>query len=453
MRTSIQFLGGAGTVTGSKFLVESGKDRVLVDCGLFQGLKELRLQNWAPFPVNPQSIDSVLLTHAHLDHCGYLPLLARNGFSGRVYCTAPTRDLCKVILYDSAKLQEEDAERANAGGYSKHSPAEPLYTAQDVKKALKLIRVVSRDEWIQVSKAIQARFTHSGHILGSSLIELKAPDATIAFTGDLGRSDPLILHPPDFIREADYVVVESTYGDRLHSPLSPLKELGRIVRETVDREGHVIIPAFAVGRTQDILFLLSTLRRQSQIPDVPVFLDSPMGIDATEIFTEHADWHRLLPGQVEHLRESVTLLKTRQESEDLLRRKESSIVIAGSGMLTGGRVLTHLARRLPDARNTVVLVGYQPAATRGSLLKNGITELKIYGQYIPVRARIEEISTLSAHADQKDIIRWLGHIKTPPKQVFIVHGEPQGSDALRVRIGDALGWKSVTPKQGEKFEL
>lgn len=453
MKTSIQFLGGAGTVTGSKFLLTVGERKILIDCGLFQGLKELRLQNWAPFPIDPKTIDAVLLTHAHLDHCGYLPLLIRNGFSGPVYCTAPTRDLAKVILNDSAKIQEEDAARANAEGYTKHSPAKPLYTTEDVQKALQRFQVIGIKTWLSITAGVEARFTNSGHILGSALIEVKTPDQTIAFTGDLGRSEPLMMNPPEFIKNADYLVVESTYGDRLHSPMSPLKELARVVCETVERKGHIIIPSFAVGRTQDVLFLLSTLKQQCQILDIPIFLDSPMGINATEIFSDYPDWHRLSPADVSHLCQSVTMVKSWQQSDELLRMKESSIVIAGSGMMTGGRVLSHLKKRLPDARNSVILVGFQAAATRGSLLRNGIPEVKIHGEYYPVRAKIEEISTLSAHADQGDMIKWLRHFEAPPKKVFIVHGEPQGSDALRVRIQDALGWKCMIPHMNDSVEL
>lgn len=449
MKASLQFLGGAGTVTGSKFLLQFENRKVLVDCGLFQGLKELRLKNWAPFPVDPKTIDAVLLTHAHLDHCGYLPLLVKNGFSGPVYCTAPTRDLCKVILYDSAKIQEEDAERANEEGYSKHSPAKPLYTTEDAQRALQLFKIVGTHVWIPIAEQVEARFTNSGHILGSALIEVKTPEHSIAFTGDLGRSEPLILHPPEFIKKADYVVVESTYGDRLHSPMSPLKELAKVICDTVERKGHVVIPSFAVGRTQDVLFLISVLKQQCQIKDIPIFLDSPMGINATEIFADYPECHRLSSAEVSNLCKSVTMVKSQQQSYELLHRKDSSIIIAGSGMLTGGRVLTHLVKRLPDDRNSVVLVGYQPASTRGSLLKDGITELKIYGQYVPVRAKIEEISTLSAHADQRDMLKWLGNFESPPKNIFIVHGEPQGSDALRVRIQDTLKWKCTIPHQNE----
>ncbi len=454
MSLSIQFLGGAGTVTGSKFLVQCDQKKILVDCGLFQGLKELRLQNWAPFPIDPSTIDAVLLTHAHLDHTGYLPILKRNGFSGPIYCTHPTRDLSKVILYDSAKIQEEDAERINAAGYSKHVPAKPLYTTEEAESVLSLIRPIEMEKWIPLFDGLDARFTNSGHILGSAFIELRTPKSTIAFTGDLGRPEPLILPPPKFIRKADFLVIESTYGDRVHSPLSPLKELARIINEAIDRKGHIIIPSFAVGRTQDILYLVSVLKNQSQIPNIPIFLDSPMGTDATEIFLKYPTSHRLSVDEVAALQKDVTMVRSQKESESLLDHEPSTLVIAGSGMLTGGRVLAHLLKRLRERENTVVFVGYQAASTRGSLLRAGMPELKIYNQYVPVRARIEEISTLSAHADQKDLIKWMGEFDSPPKKTFIVHGEPQAADALRVRSRDSLGWNGlIIPKQNERFEL
>jgi metallo-beta-lactamase family protein len=453
MRNTIRFLGAAGTVTGSKFLLSVEGQKILVDCGLFQGLKTLRLKNWEPFPVDPKEIDSILLTHAHLDHSGYLPLIVREGFKGKIYCTPPTRALSRVILIDSGKIQEEDAANANLRGFSKHHPAKPLYGVEDAERALRSFSPVPLKQWTDLGRSCRYRFTNSGHILGSALIEVEAPGFKIAFTGDLGRSDPLTLPPPDFITTADYLVVESTYGDRVHSPVSPMKALAKIVNETVERKGQLLIPAFAVGRTQDLLYLLSKLKAEKQIPDVPIFLDSPMGMSATEIFTDFSEWHRLSSQEIHDFSASVTMVKSRQQSDELLHRKDSSILIAGSGMLTGGRILSHLARRLPDERNCVALVGFQAAGTRGSLLRSGIGELKIYGEYISVRARIEEISSLSAHADQREILSWMGHFLAPPKSTFIVHGEPQASDALRVRIQDSYQWNCTIPKQDQEFSL
>lgn len=453
MSISLQFLGGVGTVTGSKFLVQTQNFRILVDCGLFQGVKDLRLQNRAQLPVDPATIDAVILTHAHLDHTGYLPLLVKNGFKGKIYATSPTRELSKVILTDSAHIQEEDAAYANEIGYSKHHPAEPLYTVKEVNQALSLFCNTEIAKWTPVAEKIKFRLSPSGHILGSVFIELKCEGITIVFSGDLGRSKPLILPPPASVAKADYLLIESTYGDRVHSAEPPVQQLKRIINETVARKGHVIVPSFAVGRAQDVLFLLSKLKRQKAIPDVPIFLDSPMGIHATEIFLNHKEWHSLKPHEVKDLCQNVTMVRNNTQSNEISRAKHSTIVIAGSGMISGGRVLKHLERRLPDERNTVVLVGFQAAGTRGSLLRDKIPELKMYGQYVQVNAKVEEISSLSAHADQKEILMWLKGFSKPPKKTFIIHGEPQASDALRVRIQDTLDWEVQIPKQFEIVNL
>ncbi len=453
MKASIRFLGGAGTVTGSKILLELGARNILVDCGLFQGLKELRLRNWAPFPVEPGRIDAVILTHAHLDHCGYLPVLSKGGFKGPVYSTAPTKDLAKIILMDSAKIQEEDAELANRGGYSKHSPALPLYTCEEALRSMRQFISKPLGEWHDLFDGIRFRFSGSGHILGSAFVEVEWDGRRIVFSGDLGRSDPLLLQPPHRIESADWLVVESTYGDRNHSPVSPLRELARIVNETLERKGHLIIPAFAVGRAQDLLFLLSRLKEQSQIPDVPVFLDSPMGVSATGTFLEYSAWHRLSTAEINELQSAATMVKSPQQSEELLSRTGSSIVIAGSGMVSGGRVLRHLLKRLPDDRNTILLVGFQAASTRGRLLRDGASELKMFGQYVPVRARVEEISTLSAHADQREILEWLKGFKKAPGKTFVVHGEQQASDCLRRKIRDEIGWECEVPSPSDSFAL
>lgn len=453
MKTAIRFLGGAGTVTGSKHLLELGEKKILVDCGLFQGLKELRLENWAPFPVNPAEIDYVILTHAHLDHSGYLPILAKNGFKGKVLCTAPTLSLSKIILLDSAKIQEEDAERANIGGYSKHTPARPLYTTEDAHLALRLFKIAPVDSWQTLFEGVRYRLTNSGHILGSVLVEIQTADMTIALTGDLGRMQPLLLHPPRMITDADYLVVESTYGDRVHPATPPLQTLEKIIAETLDQGGHVLIPAFAVGRTQDILYLLSLLKKKGKLRNIPVYLDSPMAANTTQIFTDYPEWHKLSPSEVDCLCETVSIVESQKESEKLQRSTDSSIVIAGSGMITGGRILSHLEERLSDPKNTVVLVGYQPPSTRGSLLRDGINELKIRGRYVPVKARIEDISTLSAHADQSEILNWMRGFQKAPKHTFIVHGEPQAANALRVRITDTFHWKCSVAKLGESVTL
>ena len=450
---SLEFLGGAGTVTGSKFLLRVDGEAVLVDCGLFQGLKDLRLKNWQPFPVDPSEITAVVLTHAHLDHTGALPLLVKQGFKGDVFCTKPTKELCRILLLDSAKIQEEDADRANREHYSKHSPAKPLSTVRDAEDALRLLKALPLDTWFSITPKIRIRFSNAGHILGSAFLEIEASGKIYAFSGDMGRSEPLIMNPPAQLKRADYIVMESTYGDRLHTPVSPEKELARIINETVTRGGQIIIPCFAVGRVQDVLYILSGLRKRGEIPTLPVYLDSPMGAAVTEVVSNYTDWHRLTPEIVEEMNQTFTVIKSSQQSQELLLRKEPAIILAGSGMLSGGRVLSHLIRRLPDEQNTVILVGYQAIGTRGYALRSGAQEVKIYGRYIPVRARIEEVDTLSAHADQSEIIRWLGHVNPAPKNTFIVHGDPQASDALRVKIQDTLHWKCVVPKLGQIFEI
>jgi metallo-beta-lactamase family protein len=455
MSLSIQFLGAAGTVTGSKYLLDNGSSRVLVDCGLYQGLKELRLQNWAPFPVAADSIDAVILTHAHLDHTGYLPLLVRQGFRGPVYATAPTRDLSRLILLDSAHLQTEDADFANRHGYSKHRPAEALYSDEDVRLAMSRFEELPLQTWEEILPGWKLRLQKSGHILGSTFVELEVEGKRTVFSGDLGRQTPLTLDPPAALKEADYLLIESTYGDRIHPAVSPFNELAKIVADTVSRRGHLLIPSFAVGRTQDLLFLLSRLKKANALPKVPVYLDSPLGIRATSVFAEHSSWHRLTAEDVRDMQELVTLVESPIKSKGLLELEGSSVVIAGSGMLSGGRILHHLRARVGDPKNMVALVGFQPSGTRGRHLKEGAAELKIYGNYYPVRAEVRELTGLSAHADQREILAWLSNFKDGrvPKNTFIVHGEPHSADALRVRIQDSLGWACEVAKPFQKVQL
>jgi metallo-beta-lactamase family protein len=449
----LRFLGGVQTVTGSKTLITTGKHRFLVDCGLFQGIKDLRLRNWRKLDVNARELTAVLLTHAHLDHSGYLPLLVKQGFRGRIYCSSPTRDLAEVILLDSAHLQEEDAEFANRAGFSKHHPAEPLYTQKDVKEALSRFHCVGSGDWETLPGGAKFRLLPSGHILGSTFIEFESDDKKVVFSGDLGRQNPLLYPAPTRIDSADCLVLESTYGDRTHHFADPKAELALAISEAVSKRGQLIIPSFAVGRVQDLLFLLSQLKAESQLPAVPIYLDTPMGMRATEIFESHPNWHSLNRNEVDAMWEVVSVVQSQQQSIEIMRAEGPAIVIAGSGMVSGGRVLHHLANHLSDPKTSVLLVGYQAAGTRGRLLRDGISEIKIHGKYIPVRATIREISGLSAHADQSETLKWLSGFKSHPSMMLINHGEPQASDALRVKVKDVLGWRCEVPAQDQEYEL
>jgi metallo-beta-lactamase family protein len=460
----IQFLGAAKTVTGSKFVVESGGARAMIDAGLFQGLKELRLRNWDTLPVNPASLSWVLLTHAHIDHTGYLPRLVRDGFRGPVYATGGTADLLKIMLPDSAKLQEEDAEYANRKGFSKHSPAVPLYTLEDANTALKQVRPVEYNKELKLNKSITARFISAGHILGSSFVELAIsehaqPPIRILFSGDIGRYDEPILNDPTAVDEADYLVVESTYGDRVHDPSDPKEQLAAIVNEAAARGGRIIIPAFAVGRTQLLVYYLRELEDEGRIPVLPVVIDSPMGAEATRVYGRHHEDHDFDHERLERLKRNplatrnFSLVQGRAGSRALNDSTGPMIVISASGMATGGRVLHHLARSLPDPASTVIFVGFQAQGTRGRRLQDGEKEIKIHGRMISVNARIESMGSLSAHGDSEEILRWMGGFKRPPTLTFVVHGEPSSAEALRAKIEARLGWKAVIPEYKEEFRI
>ncbi len=453
MNISLTFLGGAQTVTGSKFLVEASGKRVLVDCGLFQGVKDLRLKNWAPFSVDPKSIDAVILTHSHLDHVGYLPILVRDGFKGPVFSTAPTRALSEIILLDASHIQEEDALAAQKGGYSRHKNPRPLFTVEDAKSAMTRFRVLSPNKWEALFNPFRFRFVPSGHILGSAFVELEVRGSRILFSGDLGRTKPLVLPPPTLMQSADYLVLESTYGDRKHPKEPVLRALEAYLNEAIERGGDVFIPCFAVARSQDLLHLLAQLKRQNQLPKVPIYFDSPMGTEATRILCNFPDWHRLNSKEVRELCEVATTVSDAKHSLSLARSRKQKIVIAGSGMLTGGRILNYLENALMDVKNLILLVGYQAAGTRGRLLKDGAPEIKIHGNFIKAKAQVAEISGLSAHADQPETLNWLRHFRRPPHQTFIVHGEPQPADALRLKIEDSLGWSCYVPQRGECVQL
>jgi metallo-beta-lactamase family protein len=449
---NLTFLGAAGTVTGSRYLLDSGSTRVLVDCGLFQGLKQLRLRNRAPFPVRPSELHGVILTHAHLDHSGYLPVLIRDGYAGTVRATAATRDLCGILLPDSGRLQEQEAEMANRYGYSRHHPALPLYTEIDSRRALeRLAEVDLHDE--HAIHDIRFQMTRAGHILGAASVLVWNSRARIVFSGDLGRPNDPVIRPPEVPRPADYLVVEGTYGDRLHPEGDPQEALGEVIRRTSARGGALVIPAFAVGRAQSLLYHIQQLRSRGAIPDVPVFLDSPMAADVTRLLQKHVGEHGLSPEKCAAVGHAATITNSVEESKAIDRRLGPLIVIAGSGMATGGRVLFHLERFLPDRRNTVLLVGHQAAGTRGDSLLRGASELKIRGKYVPVRAEVVVLHGLSAHADYGEILDWLKGFERAPKTTFVTHAEPVAADSLRRHIEEKLGWKVHVPEHGERVEL
>jgi metallo-beta-lactamase family protein len=441
----LTFFGAAGTVTGSKHRVRTGRHELLLDCGLFQGWKELRLRNWSPPAFDAARLAAVVLSHAHVDHSGYLPVLVRDGFAGPIFCTAGTADLLRVLLLDAAKLQEEEAAAANRFGYAKHRPALPLYTGEDAERALRLVSPCAYDAPFSVTDDASAIFRRAGHILGSATIELRLAETRLVFSGDLGRWNRPILRDPEPVTEADVVLIESTYGDRVHAT-DPVEQLVGIVHAAVARGGALLIPSFAVGRAQELVWTLRRLEDAQRIPSLPVFIDSPMAIDVTEIYSRHPEDHDLemsllVDGQRSPLRcRQQQFVRSAQESRTLNHRDGPMIVIAGSGMATGGRILHHLKRRLPDARTTVLLPGFQAADTRGRKLQEGAREVRIHGEAVPVRAKVETLDGLSAHADREEILRWLGGFADPPRVTYVVHGEPGAAASLADAIRTRLGW-------------
>jgi metallo-beta-lactamase family protein len=455
----LTFLGAARTVTGSKYLVDDDGRRVLVDCGLFQGLKELRLRNWEPFPVPPASIDAVVLTHAHLDHVGYLPRLVAEGFRGPVFCTSGTKELCSIVLPDSGRIQEEDARQANRHQYTKHAPALPLYDEKAAFDALTHLQPVAYDADIEVVPGISVRFENAGHLLGSSSIQMRLTGGrTILFGGDLGRYGRPVLPDPTDARAADIVLSESTYGDRDHPIDDGGEALAEAIRDTAGRHGKLIIPAFAIGRVEEVLYWIRQLERKARIPALPVYVDSPMANRALGYYAARVA--ELDPEMKPAEHEVSTFATARfqavsspQQSKELTASRRSAIVISSSGMATGGRVLHHLAAALPDARNTVLFVGYQAAGTRGRALVDGAAAVRIHGQMVNVKARILRNDSMSAHADRGEIVRWLRTLPTPPRRLCLVHGEPQPMDALKARIAEQLGWDAHTPQHRETIEI
>jgi|SRR5690625_1277904 len=446
-------LGGAGTVTGSKHLLTNGDKRILIDCGLFQGLKKRRELNRAPLPVAPSSIDAVVLTHAHLDHTGYLPKLVRDGFRGPVYTTAATRDVAELILKDSGFLNEKDAEYANRKGFSKHKPALPLYGVEEAERAMELFSTVSFDKRVQLPGGAALTFRYAGHILGAASADIEWGGRRIVFSGDLGRYGDPMLPDPAPVPEADYIVVESTYGSRIHDFITTTEALGELVERTLRRGGTVVIPAFAVGRAQSLLYHLWKLQGAGRLAGVPIYLDSPMAINATELLHAHPDDHRLTHEECFEICNIATYTRDVEGSKEITASAWPKVVISASGMATGGRVLHHLKSFVTDPKHTILFSGYQAAGTRGRAMVQGASEIKIHGQWLPVRAEVSDLSMLSAHADADELMRWLSGVQHTPSRVFVVHGEDEASEALRVRIGRELGWRATVPRQDQVFDL
>jgi len=454
MGTSIQFLGAAGTVTGSKYLIKNGKRNILIDCGLFQGLKDLRELNWNNPAIEPRSIDTILLTHGHLDHVGYLPRMVKLGFKGKIIATAPTAELTAIILEDSGRIQEEEAIRANELGYSKHKPAQALYTSKDVKATLPLIHTAKDNEWIELEDKVKFRFLRNGHIIGSSTIELQINGKLIVFSGDIGRFEDEMFLPPIQPQKADILIVESTYGNRIHPTEQTNQKIREVILDCIERQGNLVIPSFTVDRAQDIMYHIWVHKTNGEIPDIPVFLDSPMASAVSKLYHKYSEWSILGSHVLNKIMESVELIRSVKETEDLSKEERAKIIIAGSGMMNGGRVLEYLKEELPKANSTILITGFQAEGTRGRLLKEGAHEIKIEGVYYPVKAKIESISTLSSHADQSDILKWVEKISPEPEKIFISHGEPMAANALRVKLKDTYGWQNiVVPKLLEEFEL
>lgn len=451
----LRSLGAAETVTGSKHLLQTPHFNLLVDCGLFQGIKELRLQNWNSLAVNTTDINAIILTHAHLDHCGYIPLLVKNGFKGKIYMSAPTASLAELILLDSAKLQEEDAANANRHQYSRHHPAEPLYTEADARRAFRYFVVCPQDEPITLTEHLQFRFQLSGHIIGACSAEVTCYGKKIVFSGDIGRNHSAVLPPPDYFTHADFVVMESTYGDRLHGNEDPYQELEYWINDTLKRGGNIIIPSFAVGRAQELIYMLHVLRLQKRIPfDLPIIMDSPMAASATEIVVRYADdYTTISKSEWMKILRHIKVNREYSNTGKFIADKRSKIVVAASGMLTGGRVLEYLKHYVVDSRNTVLIIGFQADGTRGRALLNKSHELKIHGRYFPVRAKIVELTGLSAHADQTELIDWVRKFGKGLNQIFLVHGEPSAQQALRVKISHELHVPVKILKQNEDVLL
>ena len=446
---SLQFLGASETVTGSKYLLSYEGCNILIDCGLFQGLKPLRLKNWQSLEQVAQSLEAVVLTHAHLDHSGYIPKLVKEGFRGKVYSTKETKELCQILLRDSGYLQEEEANYANRKKFSKHSPALPLYTVRDAENSIGHFQIKAFKEAFTIGP-FEITLFPAGHILGAASVFVRTPKETLLFSGDLGRNDDLLMKPPELPDKADHVIIESTYGGKLHPSLEPIESLSEVVRDVVRRDGVLLIPSFAVGRAQTILYCLHQVFKKDPSLEVPVFLNSPMSTNVTDIYINYSLGHRLSKKQCEDICGDVRFVNSVGESMRLNQRPGPMIIVSASGMMTGGRILHHIKEFAPDKKNGILLVGYQAEGTRGASLVNGAEELKIHGQYTPINAKVYNLDIFSAHADQKGLISWLKKLRERPKSLYIVHGERASMDAFRVKVRDELGIEAEIPSLGEK---
>lgn len=452
-KVKIHFLGASGTVTGSKFYLETPELNIMVDCGMFQGLKNLRNINWQPLPIDVSKIDLVLLTHGHLDHTGYLPRLVKEGFKGKIMATEPTLSVTEIILFDSAKIHEEQAKKANDEGFSKHIPAVPYYDIEEVRETIKLFIGCAKDKWMQLSKNIRFKFKYNGHIIGATFIELEIWGKLFVFSGDVGRLNDKLLSPPKRPKWADYLFLESTYGNKLHPEENISEILSGLIQKTIHEKGTLIIPSFAVERLQVLMYILWELYKRNKIPNIPIFIDSPMGNNVLSVFEQFPDWHKLPTKDYEAMCNHFTIITSYADTWKTIDDQRPKIVIAGSGMVTGGRVLTYLKQLVDEPTTNVLLVGFQAEGTRGRQLLDGVHELKIFGKYYPIKARIDRIESLSAHADQAGLLHWINAIINIPEKVFLIHGEPGALDAFKVKIRDTKRWNCYIPKLNETLEI